>query len=155
MKLWLFSFLIINSIAAYGQDLLKDCKMNSEQSSISCGDKIFTVGISKELNRSPVDNTLVVKKAERMLFEKFGLLAGCSFQDTEKLIIHCRNQDRSQSYVFTQVSVVTPTTKVVQASSDTTNNSSRTTPVKGGRGVAGFVDQPFVPDSTKTKSNKN
>jgi hypothetical protein len=150
MKTWFFYFLLFNSVTAYGQDLLKDCKMNEGHTSIICGEKIFSVGIEKQL--MPQDNTYVRNAAKEKLYAKHGLMAGCKFQDAEKMIIHCVDSKNTKSLIFTQLSGVTPSAKVVVSPSDTTNNDGRTSPSKKtSRGVAGFIDEPFEKDGPKTQ----
>jgi hypothetical protein len=78
-------------------------------------------------------------------------MAGCKFQDAEKLIIYCVDLKQSKSLIFTQLSGVTPSAKVVLSPADKTNNDGRTSKSKKtGRGVAGFIDEPFEKDSVKT-----
>ena len=107
------------------------------------------MGIEKQL--IALDNTYVKNPAKEKLYGKYGLLAGCKFQDVEKLIIYCIDLKQSKSLIFTQLSGVTPSAKVVVSPADTTNNDGRTSKSKKtGRGVAGFIDQPFEKDAPNT-----
>jgi hypothetical protein len=149
MKAWFFYFCLLNSVTAYGQDLIKDCRMNDGHTSIICGEKIFSVGIEKQLVAQ--DNTYVKNPAKEKLYAQYGLMAGCKFQDVEKLIIYCVDLKQSKSLIFTQLSGVTPSAKVVVSPVDKTNNDGRTSKSKKtGRGVAGFIDEPFEKEVPKT-----